>query len=128
MFACAEGQLEIVDFFLKRNFDVNSMDEFGWNAIHHACARNRAHVTLLLLERNVNPNLQCFTCQNWTPLHFAVSSFSKGCFSVLLKAGADPTIVDVNNKTADELAHESQFHELRVILANHKYTSGKHKD
>ena len=68
-YACRNGDLEIVELFLKHNFDVNSRDSSNNTALHHAAANDQLEIVKKLLQNGALPNLA--NTANFTPLHLA---------------------------------------------------------
>ena len=64
-YACRNGDLEIVELFLKHNFDVNSRDSSNNTALHHAAANDQLEIVKKLLQNGALPNLA--NTANFTP-------------------------------------------------------------
>lgn len=109
------NQLECVRILLRAGAEVNrGRDESGETPLHHALVSlnpDRAPLVKLLLEHAADPNAQTkpgmysfnyggeVKTRGETPLHRAAAYSSEEILSLILAAGGDPTIRDVNGDT-----------------------------
>ena len=71
--------------------DVDTVDEDGWSALHHAAGEGHTAIVEFLLQYNANKNLQDpFGC---TPLWVACFNDRRDSVKALLLAGADEKII-----------------------------------
>lgn len=116
-YAVEEGNEELLALLLKA--DANPA--LGNNAIgmdntpfHHAISRGRYGMAKMLLDTgkfDVNK-----PGAGWLPLHLAARRGSVKIVEMLLEAGADPTAVDENGRTARTLAEVNKRAECVDIL------------
>ncbi|XP_071773109.1 oxysterol-binding protein-related protein 1-like isoform X1 [Centroberyx gerrardi] len=74
-----------------------------------------------LLSKNEAPDIHCRDLVGNTPLHCAAYRGQKQCVLKLLKSGASPSIKNMNDQTAFDLARSD---ELRQILAAYRDKDG----
>ncbi|KAG2226641.1 hypothetical protein INT45_005127, partial [Circinella minor] len=96
---------------------LNSQDEDGLTALHHACDRGNIDTVKLLLELGANVNAKVCkellsTNDEETPLHYACISEQLETAQLLLKYGCDETIRDSSGETAFEQAEGSFIEKL----------------
>lgn len=81
----------------------NHVDEYGQTPLFYAITANNQQTTGWLLGSNVqDPNHR--TIAGWTPLMYAARDASVDIIEILLRYGADPTIVAPDGTTAAALA------------------------
>jgi uncharacterized protein len=106
------NQIECVRVLLRTGADANrGREESGETPLHHALANNesdRVSLVKLLLDHGADPNARTkpgiLSCNFWrdartrgeTPLHRAAAYAPVETIKMLLAAGADRTIRDVN--------------------------------
>jgi ankyrin repeat protein len=56
---------------------------------------------------------------NNTPLHYAVIKNRKDCILMLLEHGADPSILNNDNKTPLDIANEDNYIEIAQLIEDH---------
>lgn len=105
-------------FLLRQGINLNTQDDNGWTALHHAAAtRNRAAV-YHLLKAGAKPDIPEKKCGH-TPLITAVCENHAGCVKLLLQGGANPEQTDLLDCTALEYAAQNNLLEsLRLLLAS----------
>ena len=54
--------------------------------------------------------------RNWTPLHWAAINYNINIVTLLLDAGADPTVLNEDGKTAEDIARERGDVKLADLL------------
>ena len=69
--ACAEGKLEIAEYFHSLGSDINHKDGALWTPLHIACSRGHSEIVTFLLKKGADVNAQ--TKGKQTPLHYAAS-------------------------------------------------------
>ena len=89
-YAAREGHTEEVVRLLGRGADPNwqSVDVYGWTALHWACYNNR-HQMLTVLINSKHAYINIKTIYKDTPLHFACRKGSFECVQLLVVAGCD---------------------------------------
>eukprot|EP01126_Amoeba_proteus_P023940 TRINITY_DN2405_c0_g3_i2.p1 TRINITY_DN2405_c0_g3~~TRINITY_DN2405_c0_g3_i2.p1 ORF type:complete len:536 (-),score=95.94 TRINITY_DN2405_c0_g3_i2:362-1819(-) len=89
--ACFTGQLEVVDFLISENFDVNEKgNNLGSIPLHSAAAGGHIEITRLLIQHGAEVNAQ--TTNGITPLYSAALRDHLDLVKVLIENGADPDI------------------------------------
>lgn len=111
--ASYKGNLEMVDFLLKNDADVNNVSEMG-TAIMAAVVKNKIEIVELLIQYGADVNL---TDQAQTSaIHLAVQFTNIPMTQLLLNHHADKTKLDDKGKTAFEYAVFSGNNELINLL------------
>ena len=89
----------------------NELDEEGLGLLHWAADRGNEEILEFIINLpNINVNLQDSDGQ--TALHYASSCGNKNCLLVLLKSGADKTIVDHDGQTCSEIAFDEAIQDI----------------
>ena len=107
-----EGDITVVDLFLKVGMDLNSQDERGLTASHVAAAEGHTSTVQLLLSKGADVNMSskkvegynfaknedktfkrmfncAYRCENVTPLILAIVNNKNDVVKLLLDKGAD---------------------------------------
>ena len=101
---------------LDAGASVGARDEHLRTPLHVAAASNNREVAAVLLDRGADVNAQDW--KGCTPLHRAVAHGADSpLVRLLLERGADASLLDVNGKSAADLADEigAQFREERTV-------------
>ena len=61
------GDIKAVQRLLEKGIGVNSVDRFGFSALHFACRQGHKEVVALLLDHNASPDAQTLS-DKATPL------------------------------------------------------------
>ncbi len=116
-FACWKGYLEVVKILLKHNADLNIQSSSGQTPLMLAVIHNHPEIVKILLKNNANVNLK--TKLGWqTALMQASAKGNIDVVTLLLQKGADVNEIDINGKSAIQIANESGFSEIAQILNN----------
>ncbi|CAM9371563.1 unnamed protein product, partial [Laminaria digitata] len=108
-FAAHFGQVEVIRELARHGVDLDTADDRGLTALHHAAWHNKAGVVDALLEAGAS-----FTAETLdygvTPLQGAAGTAARVSEAVdlLLRWGADELIVDRDGKTAAEVVGADQ--------------------
>ncbi|WP_162925823.1 ankyrin repeat domain-containing protein [Isoalcanivorax indicus] len=104
--AVAAGNKALVDLLAgKANPDLADND--GFTPLYLAIQLKRPDLARSLLEARANPNLAT-TTGGWTPLHkAALDDYMEG-YRLLVAAGADRSLRNQNNQTADDIIRARQ--------------------
>jgi ankyrin repeat protein len=90
--AAQNGDLERLRDLLARGCDLNAFDDLGKTPLHYAAAADRPEVVRYLLERGANVNAHHAPSIGNTPLRDVAENCSLRMATLLVDAGADPTI------------------------------------
>lgn len=112
--AAADGDSRLVRTLLSRGTDVNSEDENGFTALHHAAGEGYLPVIRLLLSHGAAPNT--VADDGTTPMEAAVDDGNYDVVSALLAAGAKP---DLGNGAPLRRAITSGNVRLIALLLKH---------
>ncbi|ORZ14466.1 ankyrin repeat-containing domain protein [Absidia repens] len=80
---------------------VNTKDEEGLTALHHACDRGYTDIVQLLLD--LGADINATTNDSETPLHYACISEQAAAAQLLIDKGCNLTIKDADDQTAFDL-------------------------
>lgn len=86
-YACARGNLDLVNRLLSRGFDPSGLDKQKRTSLHHAASAVSAKVLSRLLEEGLDPNQT--DIDHWTPLHWAARAGSEANVKILLGASGE---------------------------------------
>jgi ankyrin repeat protein len=68
--ACKYGNKDVVDFLLKRNCNVDAIDEYDKTALHAACENGNIDIVNSLLKCNSTCNMNLHDFVGRTPTIF----------------------------------------------------------
>lgn len=102
---------EIVAFLLSKNAEINAGDDIGYTALHAAVTLKHIEIAKMLLSHGAEVNAT--DAYGNTPLQRA-SHLDPNMISVLMEAGADPTIC--NNFGISPLTSFAAYPEILEIL------------
>lgn len=90
--AAAAGDLDRVRQLLDAGYDLNAFDDLDYTPLHHAALKEHVAVVSLLLGKGADVNAHNEPRIGDTPLAVCAQTCSLEMASLLLEAGADPTI------------------------------------
>ncbi|KAH8903591.1 ankyrin [Coniochaeta sp. PMI_546] len=99
------GQVEeLMSLVAEGKASLHDRDTYGWSVLHYAAYNENAPMTQFLVQHGLDPDdttssICSVNHRRFTPLHHAVNVASHESLTVLLAAGADPT-VDTNGVSA----------------------------
>lgn len=108
--AVKNNRIEIVNFLLTYNCDINAQDNKGLTALHYAANKdinfenNSLEQMVLLIERGANINLRDISGN--TPLHIACRGGNIDLIQTLISHGADRNIPNMNNLVPVDIAQQ----------------------
>ncbi len=98
--AVLSTNIDEVKKILENTSNIDLADKLGRTALHYAAFNGDMESAKLLLAKGANINAVDKSKQ-WTPLFFAVFMKHEDMANLLIKEGADQTIKDKFNRTAD---------------------------
>jgi ankyrin repeat protein len=115
-------QRRAIEELLAVGADIHATDKNGVTALHHAVRFRSPTAVATLLQHGANVNQQCKR-SGGTPLHRAVTTTGAPgtagrkaeaieIISLLLKHGADPSIVNQSGKTPIEYVNDAEIRAL----------------
>ncbi len=107
MSAAYSGNIEIVRLFIEDGVDIDLQDSENITALMLAALHGHMKVVRLLLHNGADPNLK--TRCSITALMSAAYSGHKDIVKLLIENGANINTRDDKNKTATDLARESEM-------------------
>jgi len=115
MLAAYNGHTETIQILLNAGADITLRDSNGRTALMFASTGPFPASVRLLLENGAEINA-ADSVENFTPLMFAASEGLSPIVDILLDAGADPSMKDVDGDTAADFAKQRGFPALAAKL------------
>ncbi len=114
--ACLFGNLDIVQFLVQQNADVNLPTNNGFNVfpIHAACAANHLPIVKVLLNAGAKVNV--VQQSGLSPLHIAAEFGNIEMIISLLENGAETNCRMEGGKLPADIAAEKGYAEIADIL------------
>jgi len=101
--ACQTGSIRCVQLLCEHRAEVSAQTSTGAGCLHLACQGGFVDVVQLLLQA-APASINTTNCDGNTPLHCCALAGSYQCAALLLKAGADTMLKNVQRKTAYEIS------------------------
>ena len=98
---------------MKSKISVYIKDNFGNGILHNSCNTNKTDILEILLNYNLDINE--LNNNKRTPLHIAAMGGYNKLVKLLIKNGAKKNLLNINNKTAYNLAFNSQYYNTENI-------------
>jgi ankyrin repeat protein len=115
MVAAVKGQAQFCRLLLDADAEVNAQDTYGWTALMRAASRNRqTTVALLLNDPETDPDIS--QSSGATALHIAAGLGLGSIVDTLISGGADPTILDGEGRTPEQVAALQGYTEIERSL------------
>ena len=111
MLASLKGQLELVEYMVKKGADVNKP---GWTPLHYAATNSHLSVIRLLLENHAYIDAE--SPNGSTPLMMASMYGSLAAVKLLLDEGADPLLKNQQGLTALQFAQRANRLEAAELI------------
>jgi ankyrin repeat protein len=112
MLAALSGELNLCRLLIQKNADVNKP---GWTPLHYAATNGHVEVMNLLLEENAY--IDAASPNGTTPLMMAAHYGTPAAVKVLLEAGADPMLKNIQGLTAFDFANRGERKESADIIS-----------
>lgn len=117
MYACATGNIDLVNYLLKRSAKINIVDYFGGTALSYACKNSHSHIVRLLLSLGATitkPNGSIAL----STLEYACRNKDIELIRLLIKHGADPNEEDIGITLLMAMAHSGNIIAVNELLAH----------
>lgn len=118
--AAESGDFETAKSSLDAGADVNCKSRDGWMPLLIA-SKDYTEIVELLLANGADPNVA--SDRGYTPLMRAAGNGNERVVRLLLAAGADKRMVDLNGKTANQLALEMRHLQCAQLVEPGEYRS-----
>jgi len=119
---------KVAIFYIENGAEINHGGCHGGTAIHWAAWCGRPEVVRKLAEAGAEINKQCIDFKA-TPLFWAVHGLKNGgsdsmhdtveCVNILLQAGADKTIPNVDGNTVFDLLGDEDLELKKLLIEGH---------
>jgi uncharacterized protein len=125
--ACYYGHVEVVALLLAHGADTGPLRVNGWTPLMAASIQGHMDVVELLLAHGCGDIDQQRPSSGKTALRFACVRPRAGVVEVLLGAGADPHVVDVNGRTPlSEAVRHARVECMALLEVSMVYTQVLH--
>ena len=114
MLAALAGELEICRLLIQKNADVNKP---GWTPLHYASTNGHLPVINLLLDEHAY--IDAASPNGTTPLMMAAHYGTPAAVKLLLTAGADPLLKNVQGLTALDFSVRGNREESANLIRAH---------
>jgi uncharacterized protein len=112
MLASLKGLADVVQQLVEKGADVNKP---GWTPLHYAATRGHLDIMALLLENHAY--IDASSPNGSTPLMMAALYGTPSAVKLLLEAGADPDLKNIQGLTAIDFAQRDNRHDSAEIIA-----------
>lgn len=113
--ALFDFQVNICEFLIKCDVQLDLKDIHGKAPIHHCAERNRVEMSKLLLENGASVNITDGNLK--TPLHLAINEpYMVVMCEILLDFNASRTLKDDMVKTPIDIAKDKEHSEILELL------------
>eukprot|EP01063_Lacrimia_lanifica_P026702 TRINITY_DN3641_c0_g1_i1.p1 TRINITY_DN3641_c0_g1~~TRINITY_DN3641_c0_g1_i1.p1 ORF type:complete len:610 (+),score=112.37 TRINITY_DN3641_c0_g1_i1:67-1896(+) len=113
--AAVEGSTQAVLVLIEADVDINPVNGQRQTPLHLA-AQNSFPDTAKALLAHTNIDVHARDSKGATPLHSAAAAGAERVVSLLLEAGADPSLADDSGRTAAEVAREKRYVAIELEL------------
>ncbi|KGN52394.1 hypothetical protein Csa_008576 [Cucumis sativus] len=121
------GQIIPMDKLLDSGFDIDSVDEDGFSALHKAIIGRKDAVIGHLLRKGASPHIK--DKNGATPLHYAVQVGAKQIVKLLIKYKVDVNVADSDGWTALHIAIQGRNRDItKILLVNGADRNRRNKD
>ena len=119
MLAGFNGHTELCEYLIKKGAHTEARDNDGRTALIFASTGPFPKTVELLLQNDSNPNA-IDNLEHFTPLMHAAAEGQLEVVKILLEAGADPSLKDVDGDTAESFATQNGHNEVAGLLREQK--------
>lgn len=121
------GQIIPMDKILESGYDIDSVDEDGFSALHKAIIGRKDAVIGHLLRKGASPHIK--DKNGATPLHYAVQVGAKQIVKLLIKYKVDVNVADSDGWTPLHIAIQGRNRDLtKILLVNGADRNRRNKD
>ncbi len=111
---CNGAVVEEIRLRIADTSDIDEIDFKDWTGLHWALVREVTEVIALLLESGADPNRP--TGSGRIPLNIAIRSGQGDAVTLLLNAGANADLADIDGKTPLMVGRLGKYPELTKLL------------
>ena len=115
MFAAFNGHSELVLKLMEKGAVVDRRDQMGRTALLYAATGPFPETVSILIDKGAKANV-VDSDEHFSPLMHAAAEGNLDVVKVLLEAGADPTLVDVDGDDAASFARQGGHMEVANFL------------
>lgn len=119
MLAGFNGHTDICEYLIKNGIHIETRDSDGRTALMYASTGPFAQTVEFLIKKGADASA-VDTKEHWTPLMFAAAEGQYEVVKLLLDAGADTTIKDVDGDTAESFAIQNKHIDVVKLLREYK--------
>jgi len=101
--ACQTGSIRCLQLLCEYHVEVTALTGTGAGCLHLACQGGFADLTQWLLQ-TIPESINTVDGEGNTPLHYCALAGSYDCAALLLKAGADAKLKNVQKRTAYDIS------------------------
>lgn len=99
--------VELVKTSLQAGADANGIDKYGFAPLHYAAGMASPEILQYLIKKGAYVNKKVVRMK-MNALHIAAMNGMDKNIEILLKAGADPNLVDIDSKRPFDYAKEAE--------------------
>ncbi|XP_046562226.1 putative ankyrin repeat protein RF_0381 [Haliotis rubra] len=119
LLAAEHGYRDITELLESKGADLSVVDDSGENILHKLSVSGQVDlVNHVLTQKSVEPNINRKSTRGRTPVMTAARCGNKKVFDVLVKNGADLTLVDAEGNSILHLACEGAVDIVKYLLSN----------
>lgn len=119
MLAGFNGHTDICEYLIKKGIHVETRDGDGRTALMYTSTGPFAQTVEFLLKKGADASA-VDSKEHWTPLMFAAAEGQYEVVKLLLDAGADSTIKDVDGDTAESFAIQNKHDKVVKLIREYK--------
>lgn len=119
MLAGFNGHTDMCGYLIKKGIHIETRDSDGRTALMYTSTGPFAQTIEFLLKKGADANA-VDTKEHWTPLMFAAAEGQYEVVKLLLDAGADTTIKDVDGDTAESFAIQNKHNKVVKLIREYK--------
>lgn len=121
------AQIIPMDKLLESGFDIDSVDEDGFSALHKAIIGRKDAVIGHLLRKGASPHIK--DKNGAAPLHYAVQVGAKQIVKLLIKYKVDVNVADSDGWTPLHIAIQGRNRDItKILLVNGADRNRRNKD